>query len=89
MIQAYGEFGQIDDIYAVLQAWPNDEGMAVAVSVFFRPALAGARRDPRFMQIAQRSGLLTYWMKSGRWPDFCSEPDLPYDCKAEAAKLAA
>ena len=22
------------------------------------------------------------------WPDFCSEPDLPYDCKAEAAKLS-
>ena len=24
---------------------------------------------------------------AGHWPDFCSEPDLPYDCKAEAAKL--
>lgn len=29
------------------------------------------------------------WLKSGEWPDFCFEPDLPYNCKAEAAKLAA
>jgi hypothetical protein len=33
--------------------------------------------------------LLDYWRASGKWPDFCFEPDLPYDCKAEAAKLAA
>lgn len=29
-----------------------------------------------------------YWRKSGKWPDFCFRPDLPYDCKAEAARLA-
>ena len=31
---------------------------------------------------------LEYWRKYGIWPDFCSKPDLPYDCKAEAAKIA-
>jgi len=29
-----------------------------------------------------------YWRKSGKWPDFCFDPKLPYDCKVEAAKLA-
>jgi hypothetical protein len=33
--------------------------------------------------------LLSHWQKGGKWPDFCFEPDLAYDCKAEAAKLAA
>jgi TolB-like protein len=36
-------------------------------------ASAGAapmRRDPRFLQLAQRTGLLAYW-RSGRPPDFC------------------
>jgi hypothetical protein len=87
MIQAYGEFDLVDDIYGELLDWPNRDDLAVTVSVFFRPALKSARNDPRFMQIAWRSGLVAYWMKSGQWPDFCSEPDLPYDCKAEAAKL--
>jgi len=30
--------------------------------------------------------LLAYWKKSGKWPDFCSDPDLPYDCRKEGAK---
>lgn len=45
------------------------------------------RRDPRFMRLAERLGLVDYWQTSGHWPDFCSEPGLPYDCKAVAAKL--
>jgi len=47
------------------------------------------RRDPRFMQLAQRLGLVDYWRSTGHWPDFCAEPGLPYDCKTVAAKLAA
>jgi tetratricopeptide (TPR) repeat protein len=41
---------------------------------------------PRFMPVAARLGLAQAWLASGKWPDFCSEPGLPYDCKAEAAK---
>lgn len=57
------------------------------VVVMFRPPFASLHRDPRFMRIAQRFGLVEYWQESGRWPDFCSRPDLPYDCKVEAARL--
>ena len=41
------------------------------------------------MQLAARSGLIGYWRETGKWPDFCFDPDLPYDCKKEAAKLMA
>jgi hypothetical protein len=41
------------------------------------------------MQITARAGLVAFWRKTGEWPDFCFEPGLPYDCKKEAAKLAA
>ena len=34
------------------------------------PALAPMRRDPRFLAVADRSGLLAYW-RTGRLPDFC------------------
>jgi hypothetical protein len=49
---------------------------------------AAMRRDPRFMALAARIGLVDYWRATGHWPDFCAEPGLPYDCKAEAARLA-
>jgi hypothetical protein len=55
----------------------------------FGAQTADMRRDPRFMQLMQRFGLVSYWRSTDHWPDFCSEPGLPYDCKAVAAKLAA
>ena len=57
-------------------------------SVLFSPQTANLRRDPRFMPLAAKLGLADYWRSTGDWPDFCFQPDLPYDCKAEAAKLA-
>ncbi len=54
--------------------------------VLFRPGLSNVRRDPRFVPLAKRLGLVDYWRQSGHWPDFCNDPELPYDCKAEAAK---
>jgi hypothetical protein len=39
------------------------------------------------MRLAARLGLVDYWRSSGHWPDFCADPGLPYDCKAEAARL--
>jgi len=52
----------------------------------FAPLTRNLRRDPRFMQLAARIGLAAYWRQAGVWPDFCADPTLPYDCKAEAAK---
>ena len=37
--------------------------------------------------LAAKVGLLAYWEQTGVWPDFCRDPQLPYDCRAEAAKL--
>ena len=58
------------------------------LSQLFAPAAAPMRRDPRFLPLMKKLGLLDYWRSSGHWPDFCAEPGLPYDCKAEAARLA-
>jgi hypothetical protein len=63
--------------------------LAQAFDVLFRPYFADVRKDPRFMVVAERAGLIDYWRSSGHWPDFCSDPQLPYDCKAEAAKLSS
>jgi hypothetical protein len=46
------------------------------------------RRDPRFMPLMAKVGLVDFWRKTGKWPDFCEAADRPYDCRAVAAKLA-
>lgn len=88
IIQPLGEFGQIEEIYRWLDRAPTDV-IAKDSYILFRPHLAILRRDPRFMALADRIGLVRYWSESGVWPDFCRDPQLPYDCKAEAAKYGA
>lgn len=85
-IQLLGELGRNDELYKLLIALPPDK-LRVVSSTFYRPSLQKFRQDRRFMEIAVRTGLVDFWRKSGKWPDFCFEPDLPYDCKKEAARL--
>jgi TolB-like protein len=63
-------------------------GSTGGTGVLFSPSTAAMRRDPRFMALAARIGLVDYWRSTGRWPDFCyTQPGLLYDCQTEAARL--
>jgi len=84
--QAFGAFHRIDDVFQWLDRMPASAGADVSY-VLFRPTVAEVRRDPRFMRVAKRIGLVDYWQSSGQWPDFCSDPSLPYDCRKVAASL--
>jgi TolB-like protein len=64
-------------------------GESIGTEVLFSPPAAAMRKDVRFMRLTARLGLVDYWRASGHWPDFCSEPGLPYDCKAEAARVVS
>jgi len=86
-VQALGEMRRVDDFFDLARG-PRISASLIANSyVLFRPWLGAMRRDPRFIGLAEQLGLVDYWQHSGKWPDFCSDPDLPYDCKAEAVKL--
>jgi tetratricopeptide (TPR) repeat protein len=89
LIFTLGEFDRTEDLLNVLLAAQDESQFPYFVEVLFRPPLADLRANPRFMHVAAHLGLLDYWRRSGDWPDFCSDPDLPYDCKKEAAKLVA
>jgi DNA-binding winged helix-turn-helix (wHTH) protein/TolB-like protein/tetratricopeptide (TPR) repeat protein len=79
--------GNVDDAFAQAQLYmPADP---YVLPYLFLPRAAPLRSDRRFMSLARRLGFVEYWTSTGRWPDFCSEPGLPYDCKAEAARGAA
>jgi hypothetical protein len=87
LMQAYGQFHREDELYAIMIHWPDQAEVDDLQDVWFRPVLREFRRNPRFMHLVAHSPLLRYWRTTGKWPDFCKEPDLPYDCKKEAAKL--
>jgi hypothetical protein len=77
--------GFIDDAFSVAARYSpaaSDEP-----DFLFGPPLAALRLDPRFMALAAKFRLPEYWRRTGVWADFCGQPNLPYDCKKEAAKL--
>ena len=82
-LQALAEFGTVEDTLQWLAKAPV-EVVEEGSYMVFRPNLAKVRRDRRFLGVLARTGLLRYWRESGKWPDFCSEPGLPYDCRKVA-----
>ncbi|HEX7944317.1 MAG TPA: winged helix-turn-helix domain-containing protein [Phenylobacterium sp.] len=78
---------RLDDAFA-LAAPQSGDAPAIEGSWLLAPGMEAAQRDPRFWPLAARLGLVSYWRKRGAWPDFCSEPDLPFDCATEAARVS-
>ncbi len=89
LAQLLAQFGREDEVYELIMGWQRTDQAGAMTGMLFRPTMRTFRSHPRFIRVAAHLGLLAHWQNSGKWPDFCSEPDLPYDCKAEAAKLAA
>lgn len=88
LAMAYGEFDREKELLDLLLKAPLADAIFTA-DVMHRPMLAEFWHDPRSLLYAKRVGLLQYWQSSGKWPDFCFEPEFPYDCKKEAARLLA
>ncbi|MEO7864660.1 MAG: tetratricopeptide repeat protein [Sphingomicrobium sp.] len=85
-LQALAIFGRIDEAFSAATPAVAVDSIEAGTEVLFRSYMSQFRADPRFMLLAQRIGLIDVWRASGIWPDFCSEPGLPYDCKSEASK---
>ena len=83
-VQGAMVLGIQSELWPLLLGGQPVHGGIVAVTLY--PAFRTFRYDPRFMRFVARTEVLDYWRSSGHWPDFCREPDLPYDCEAEAAK---
>jgi TolB-like protein len=92
-LQMIAKLGDLDGAFTLAGTLlrPNDprQGLTITRKFLFRSSAAAMRRDPRFMPLAAKVGLVASWEKTGNWPDFCSEPSLPYDCRAAAKALAS
>lgn len=81
--------GDVDRAYARLDdlvgrnAWIPRQGP----DYVFDNYAADFRADPRFMPLMASLGVAQYWLQTSKWPDFCSEDRLTYDCR-EAARAA-
>jgi class 3 adenylate cyclase/TolB-like protein len=81
VLAALGDLDGAFEIAELMVAEQSNRG-------FFVPGARAFRRDPRFMPLMQRADLVEYWLQSNHWPDFCAEPQLPYNCRAEAVRLS-
>jgi hypothetical protein len=58
------------------KVWLDGGGLHYPRYVLWGSAMAPFRADPRFIDVARRTGLLAYW-KSGHPPDFCNFERVP------------
>jgi tetratricopeptide (TPR) repeat protein len=73
--------GATDGAFAAIARSPPTDAFDTEVLFATSPGGAGMWRDPRFMPLAAKLGLVDFWRRSGKWPDFCDAPDRPYDCR--------
>ena len=89
VVQALAQFGRTSEAMEALLQFRGQGPVTMRPHVYFRPMMREAWRDPRFIQAMSSWGVLSYWRQTGNWPDFCFDPKLPYDCRAEADKFPA
>jgi DNA-binding winged helix-turn-helix (wHTH) protein/tetratricopeptide (TPR) repeat protein len=99
---ALTRLGRLDDAFRLAAlAYPDLRGYAPSgadawllsgvanappTAMLFSPQMKPFRDDPRFWEVAVRTGLVDYWRTTGFWPDFCqSQLD---SCKRLAAAAA-
>jgi TolB-like protein len=91
-MQMFAGLGDVDSAFTVattLFSRKNGKPPTGSTTPLFRAITSNMRRDPRFMPLAAQAGLVDYWTTTGKWPDFCAEPGLPYDCRAAAKALVS
>jgi hypothetical protein len=79
------ELGDHDEAFRQLdRVAMRGQGLNAYTRPLFVKAAAPLRGDPRFWPLMARLGLLPYWRKTGRWPDFCRGSEAEMNCPAAA-----
>ncbi len=86
-LQSLVGVGEVNLAYSFLRDKGVIDSMRDYTEILFRINMRPFVLDRRFMTIADRLGLVRYWLANKTWPDFCSDKDLPYDCRSEARRL--
>ena len=96
---AFTHVGDLDDAFSMAsQIFPDrigksspdqdriwlDDPYPTDTDILTESAAAPLRRDPRFLALVRRLGMVAYWM-SGRLPDFCRPPHPEAMCRTLAS----
>jgi tetratricopeptide (TPR) repeat protein len=84
-VEVMSALGDVDGALAAAEAAARTHS-EFEPTYLFHGSTAPLRADARFMRVARAWGLIDYWRRSGRWPDFCRAPQRTYDCAAVAAR---
>ena len=79
--------GFVDNAFDIAGRYAATPDASEYTAFLFSPKTAAMRLDPRFIGVAAKLGLVSVWRKTGKWPDFCADSNLPYNCRAEAEKV--
>jgi hypothetical protein len=85
-VMLFAALGAVDEAFAFAREHFIDDQNG-GQQVLFAQQARVLRADARFMPLMRDLGLLRHWRLSGRWPDFCRDPALPYRCDAAAREL--
>jgi TolB-like protein len=90
------ELGAVEEVFEIAEkasfgpAGDSRDTMGVdayRTDFLFHAMFPAIRRDPRFVRLCARLGLVEYWTATQKWPD-CAD-QTPYDFRAECEKARA
>jgi DNA-binding winged helix-turn-helix (wHTH) protein/tetratricopeptide (TPR) repeat protein len=88
-LQALGHFDRVDEALAMMADPAIAPQLRDGPEVLFRHHMRSVRLDPRFMSVMHEIGLVALWLETDRWPDFCRDALIRYNCRQEAERLLA
>lgn len=93
---AIDRYEAADAVWQLAWIGRTEQALAVArrrpmgtVQLLFDPGSHALLYDPRFPEVARAQGLWAYWSATGRWPDACRDPALPWACSGDGVKRAS
>jgi tetratricopeptide (TPR) repeat protein len=84
VIQYSAAMGDLDTAFRLASRYTPGYPTTGPIAFLFTPLAAPMRKSPRFFALAKHYGLMDFWRKTGRWPDFCQGARM-----AECKKLSA
>jgi tetratricopeptide (TPR) repeat protein len=87
-VRFYAVAGDVDAAYREMDKLLSSQARFFAPQIL-GPEMRAFLHDRRFFPLADRLGLVDYWLETDLWPDFCREPGLKFDCKSRAQEALA
>ena len=71
-VMMFAALGKTDEAFEAANL-ALDRQQELLPRFLFTPVTRNLRRDPRFLPLASRMGLIKYWRETGKRPDFCDD----------------